>query len=222
TTQPGGPTAAARGTTNGTSTQGQTTTPSTSSVNATSTDLLSDTGGIHVNVMWSPTPIQVNAESSAKFNFTDAFSGGALNADVLYDLSVLDSNGNQVFEKKGLTGKGSQDTQAIKFPSAGTYQLVLTITGLQFQPDQESGTSPPVDRTRNGIARGTVVVSGQTNGTAPVPASASASTQSNDTLTEQEPEPEPQQNQTAPTPTPEQNPFEQLGEAIANMFGGGS
>jgi hypothetical protein len=251
TTQPGGPTAAARGTTNGTSTQGQTTTPSTSSVNATSTDLLSDTGGIHVNVMWSPTPIQVNAESSAKFNFTDAFSGGALNADVLYDLSVLDSNGNQVFEKKGLTGKGSQDTQAIKFPSAGTYQLVLTITGLQFQPDQESGTSPPIDRTRNGIARGTVVVSGQTNGTAPVPASASASTQANDTLTEQEPEPEPepqqnqtaaaptqaqsnnslteqepepepQQNQTAPTPTPEQNPFEQLGEAIANMFGGGS
>jgi hypothetical protein len=201
--------------------------------------------------MWSPTPIQVNAESSAKFNFTDAFSGGALNADVLYDLSVLDSNGNQVFEKKGLTGKGSQDTQAIKFPSAGTYQLVLTITGLQFQPDQESGTSPPIDRTRNGIARGTVVVSGQTNGTAPVPASASASTQANDTLTEQEPEPEPepqqnqtaaaptqaqsnnslteqepepepQQNQTAPTPTPEQNPFEQLGEAIANMFGGGS
>ena len=79
---------------------------------------------------------------------------------------VLDSNGTQIFEKKGLIAKDSQDTQSIKFPAAGTYQLVLTITGLQSQPDQESETPPPVDRTRNGIARGTVVVSGQTNETA--------------------------------------------------------
>jgi hypothetical protein len=108
--------------------------------------------------MWSPTPIRMDTESSAKFNFTDAFSGGALNADVLYDLSVLDSNGTQVFEKKGLTAKNSQDTQAIKFPAAGTYQLVLIITGLQSPAEQQSETPPPIDRTRNGIARGTVVV----------------------------------------------------------------
>jgi hypothetical protein len=40
--------------------------------------------------------------TSAKFNFTDAFSGGDLNANVMYDISVLDSSGKQVFEKKGL------------------------------------------------------------------------------------------------------------------------
>ncbi|MFY9967425.1 MAG: hypothetical protein WAK50_16955 [Nitrososphaeraceae archaeon] len=157
TTQPGAPTATGNGTTNDT-TQGQAAAPSISSAIATSTDLLSDTGGIHANVMWSPTPIRMDTESSAKFNFTDAFSGGALNADVLYDLSVLDSNGTQVFEKKGLTAKNSQDTQAIKFPAAGTYQLVLIITGLQSPAEQQSETPPPIDRTRNGIARGTVVV----------------------------------------------------------------
>ena len=81
----------------------------------------------------------------------------------MYDLSVLDSNGTKVFEKKGLTAKDSQDTQTVKFPAAGSYQLVLTITGIQTPSDQKSETPPPIDRTRNGIARGTVVVSGQTN-----------------------------------------------------------
>ena len=241
TTQPGAPPAVVSSTVNGTTTQGQAAAaPSTSSASATSTDLLSDTGGIHANVKWFPTPIRMNIEASAKFNFTDAFSGGALNADVLYDLSVLDSNGTKVFEKKGLTAKDSQDTQAVKFPAAGSYQLVLTITGIQTQPDQKSETPPPVDRTRNGIARGTVVVSGQTNETAPTQtnnslteqqpqpqaqqnhtAAAPAPTQTNNSLTEQQPQPQAQQNQTAAAPAPEQNPFEQLGQAISNMFGGG-
>ena len=211
TTQPGAPPVVVSSTVNGTTTQGRPAAPPTSSASATSTDLLSDTGGIHANVAWSPAPIRMNTEASAKFNFTDAFSGGVLNADVLYDLSVLDSNGTKVFEKKGLTAKDSQDTQAVKFPAAGSYQLVLTITGIQTQPDQKSETPPPVDRTRNGIARGTVVVSGQTNETAPALA--------NNSLTEQQPQP--QQNQTAAAPAPEQNPFEQLGQAISNMFGGG-
>jgi hypothetical protein len=237
TKQPGAPTAAGDGTTNGTA-QDQAEVPSTPSANATSTDLLSDTGGIHANVMWLPTPIRMGAESTAKFNFTDAFSGGALNADVFYDLSVLDSKGTQVFEKKGLTAKNSQDTQTIKFPTAGTYQLVLTITGLQTPADEKTETPPPIDRTRNGIARGTVIVSGLTTYTA-----ALAPEQSNNSLTEQQqqlqqnqtaaPAPEQsnnslieqqqqlQQNQTA-APAPEQNPFEQLGQAISNIFGGGN
>ena len=216
TEQPGIQTEITNGTTNGTGTQGQSAAASTTSANATSTDLLSDTGGIHVNVLWSPTPIQLNTETTAMFNFTDAFSGGDLNADVFYDLSVLDSNGSQVFEKKGLTANDSQGRQAIRFPAAGTYQLALTITGLQSQPDRESGEPPPVDRTRNGIARGTVVVSGQTNETS----TASPSTpqpvpqQFNSNLTEEDTGTETPQNQTplAPAPEPEQtndNPTEQ-------------
>ncbi|MGH9983123.1 MAG: hypothetical protein ACRD8W_04110 [Nitrososphaeraceae archaeon] len=263
TTQPGAPGIS----TNGTTTQGQpgpAAAGTSSSVNATSTDLLSDTGGIHVNVMWSPSPVRANTESSAKFNFTDAFSGGALNADVLYDISALDSNGEQVFEKKGLTAMNSQDTQSIRFPADGTYQLVLSITGLQAQPDQESGTPPPVDRTRNGIARGSVVVLEQPGQATTTTAGAPSPAQSNVNLTEQQqqnqttampseqlnnsltaqPEPpsaqQPQQqpqseeNQTVAesqsesepsnggqTEQEQQNPFEQLGQAISNIFGGG-
>jgi hypothetical protein len=188
TTQPGAPTVV------GTASPGQAATAApTSSVNATSTDLLSDTGGIHVNVDWSPTPIPMNAESSAKFNFTDAFSGGDLNADVLYDLSALDSNGAQVFEKTGLTAKNSQDTQAIKFPAAGIYQIVLTIKGIQQTPADQKSETPPIDNTRNGIARGTVVVSGQTDQTAAAP----PAPPSNNSLTEQQPQ---EQNQTAAAP----------------------
>jgi len=188
TTQPGAPTVV------GTASPGQAATAApTSSVNATSTDLLSDTGGIHVNVDWSPTPIPMNAESSAKFNFTDAFSGGDLNADVLYDLSALDSNGAQAFEKTGLTAKNSQDTQAIKFPAAGIYQIVLTIKGIQQTPADQKSETPPIDNTRNGIARGTVVVSGQTDQTAAAP----PAPPSNNSLTEQQPQ---EQNQTAAAP----------------------
>ena len=59
----------------------------------------------------------------------------------MYDLSVLDSNGKQVFEKKGLTAKDSQDTQDIKFPACRSYQLVLTIKGQQPPTDQKSEDS---------------------------------------------------------------------------------
>jgi hypothetical protein len=212
---------------------------STTSANTTSTDLLSDTGGIHVNVQWPPAPISMN--TSAKFNFTDAFSGGDLNANVMYDISVLDSNGEQVFDKKGMTAKDSEDTQNIKFPAAGTYQLVLAIKGIQQTPNDQKSEAPPVDNTRNGIARGTVVVSGQANNgdqTASVPSAPEqpvTTQQSNNSQVTEQPQ---QENQTASVPSaPEpptttqqsnnssveqeqKNPFEQLGQAISNIFGG--
>ncbi len=131
---------------------------SSASANVTSTDLLSDTGGIHASVLWSPAPLRMNTESSAKINFTDAFSGGPLNADVMYDLSVLDSNGTEVLKKDGLIAKNSQDTQTVSFPAAGKYQLELSITGLQKPVGKQQESTPVIDRTRNGIARGTIVV----------------------------------------------------------------
>ena len=241
TTPPGSPAAVEGGTTSGATSESKATRTSTTSVNVTSTDLLSDTGGIHVNVQWPPAPISMN--TSAKFNFTDAFSGGDLNANVMYDISVLDSNGKQVFEKKGLTAKDSQDTQNIKFPAAGTYQLVLAIKGIQQTPNDQKSEAPPVDNTRNGIARGTVVVSGQaysgdqTVSVPSAPEQPAATQQSNNSQVAEQPQ---QGNQTVSVPSaPEQpattqqsnnssaepqqeqkNPFEQLGQAISNIFGG--
>ena len=76
TTPPENPAAIEGGTTSGATSESKATRTSTTSVNASSTDLLSDTGGIHVNVQWPPAPISMN--TFAKFNFTDVFSGGDL------------------------------------------------------------------------------------------------------------------------------------------------
>jgi hypothetical protein len=166
------------------------------SVDAISTDLLSDTGGIHAAVEWSPLPILPNTESTAKFNFTDAFSGGSLNADVMYDLSVLDSDGAVVHENDGLIARNSQDTQTVTFPAAGTYQLALEVTGLQPLTEQQS-ESPLIDRTRNGIARGTVIVSAETDQTSQ--------------------EQTPPQSQAVPSPVPVQPTTNDTNENLGNI-----
>ncbi|MGH9983848.1 MAG: hypothetical protein ACRD8W_07825 [Nitrososphaeraceae archaeon] len=117
-----------------------------------STDLISDTGGIHAFVSWSPDPLIPNTNSTVRINFTDAFSGGSLNADVMYDLIILDDNGTQVAKEEALLAKNATDTQIISFPAEGRYQIELHINGLK-----QLGQDIP-DLTRNGVARGYVVV----------------------------------------------------------------
>ncbi|MGH9983035.1 MAG: hypothetical protein ACRD8W_03665 [Nitrososphaeraceae archaeon] len=117
-----------------------------------SSDLISDTGGIHAFVSWSPQPLVPNSNSTVRINFTDAFSGGPLNADVMYDLSILDNNGTIVIEKEGLLAEDSIDSQILTFPMEGQYQMELHINGLRMA-DQDTP-----DLTRNGIARGYVIV----------------------------------------------------------------
>jgi hypothetical protein len=118
-----------------------------------SSDLISDTGGIHAFVSWSPEPILPNTNSTVRINFTDAFSGGPLNADVMYDLLIIDNNGTLITEKKGLLAEGSTDSQILSFPMEGQYQMELHINGL-ITSDQNTP-----DLTRNGVARGSVIVS---------------------------------------------------------------
>jgi hypothetical protein len=50
---------------------------------STSSDLTTDTGGIHASVSWQPEQLAANTQSTVNINFSDAFSGEALNADVL-------------------------------------------------------------------------------------------------------------------------------------------
>lgn len=123
-----------------------------------STDLLSDTGGTQASILWYPSPINVGTESSANISFTDMFSGGSLNADVMYDLSILNNNDTEVVKKERLIAKNSQDTQSLLFPAPGEYQITLDIDGLQIPAGQQQNDASPIDRTRNGIARGSVLV----------------------------------------------------------------
>jgi hypothetical protein len=120
----------------------------------TSSDLTTDTGGIHAAVSWEPRQLTAGTESTVKINFSDAFSGEALNADVLYDLVILNSNGTQVFQRQNITAINASDSQTVTFPSEEIYQIELNVKGLV--PSNEASAAP--DTTRSGIARGFVVV----------------------------------------------------------------
>ncbi len=127
-------------------------TPSSDVEEATTTEMSTDTGGINVALQWNPDPLNADSESTVEVAFSDAFSGEPLNdVDVIYDLRILDMNGTLVFSEQDLTAAGGTATQTIDFPRNENYRIEIQVKGLQ-----EDGL--PVDRTRNGIARGLVVV----------------------------------------------------------------
>lgn len=71
------------------------------------------TGGIHASVSWEPKQLAADTESTININFSDAFSGEALTANVLYDFAILNSNGIQIYQKQNLTATSTgQYTEA--------------------------------------------------------------------------------------------------------------
>ena len=119
---------------------------------STSSDLTTDTGGIHAAVSWEPRQLRAGVESTVYINFSDAFSGEALNASVVYDMSILDANGTVVLKAENLTAVNSTDSQIITFPADKIFQIEVNVKGVLRGAD----ASP--DTTRSGIARGYVVV----------------------------------------------------------------
>jgi hypothetical protein len=119
---------------------------------ATSSDLITNTGGIHAAVSWSPNPIMPKTQSTVKISFYDPVTSNPLsNNDIKYDILILDKNGHVVITKQSLLAKNATDTQTVTFPAKDIYQVQLQINGLL-----KAGQTP--DLTRNGIARGYVVV----------------------------------------------------------------
>ena len=117
----------------------------------TTGEMVTDTGGVGVAVEWTPSQLNADKESTVKLHFSDAFSGGSLNADVLYSLNIIDKNAKQIYSKDNLIAKGGVDTQTIDFPSNDKYTIQVTVKGIT--KDEQ-----PVDKTRSGVARGIVVV----------------------------------------------------------------
>jgi hypothetical protein len=119
---------------------------------ATSADLVTNTGGIHAAVSWSPNPLMPKTQSTVKIAFYDPVTSTPLSSrNINYDMVILDKNGHPVITKQNLDAKNAADTQIITFPSNGIYQIQLQVKGLL-----NAGQTP--DLTRNGIARGYVVV----------------------------------------------------------------
>jgi hypothetical protein len=125
--------------------------PSTEANMQTSGEMSTDTGGINVAAQWTPSQLNADTQSTLKLDFSDAFSGGRLDADVIYDLRILDSEGNEVYSQSDLTAKDGTSTQTIDFPSNENYRIEIVVKGLVRD-------GQPIDTTRNGIARGIVVV----------------------------------------------------------------
>ena len=116
---------------------------------------------------WQPSQLASNSQSKLSINFSDgqnvAGSTGdtQLNADVRYDLTVLDKNGTKVAEKNNLLAVNGTDVQAISFPADDTYEIVVNITGINRQGET-------LDESRNGIATGIVVVPEYPSGFTPI------------------------------------------------------
>jgi hypothetical protein len=119
---------------------------------STSSDLTTDTGGIHASVSWEPTQLKVGKQSTVHINFSDAFSGEPLLANVAYDMAILDSNGTHVFKMDNLTAVNATDSREVSFPADAIYQIEVNVKGII----RDNQSSP--DTTRSGVARGYVVV----------------------------------------------------------------
>ena len=82
---------------------------------STSSDLVTDTGGIHAIVSWTPPMLAANKESNITIVFSDAFTGTYLNANVKYDLIILDQNGKEVVKKENIIAKNATDSETVPF-----------------------------------------------------------------------------------------------------------
>jgi hypothetical protein len=125
--------------------------PSTGQNMQTTGEILTDTGNINVALDWSPDQLNANTESTLTLGFLDGFSGNRIADNVNYNILVLDNNGSQVYGQTGLVAEGGTDTQTIDFPSNENYHMEIQVTGI-------ARDGQAIDQTRNGIARGTVVV----------------------------------------------------------------
>jgi hypothetical protein len=119
---------------------------------ATSSDLVTNTGGIHAAVSWSPNPLKPKTQSTVNVSFYDPVTSNPLSTnDIKYDMLILDKNSHPMITKQNLVARNATDTQIVTFPSNDIYQIQLEIKELL-----KAGQTP--DLTRNGIARGYVVV----------------------------------------------------------------
>jgi len=125
--------------------------PATGDNAQTTGELLTDSGNVNILVEWTPSQLSAGTDSTLTLVFSDGFSGQRIAGDVSYNLRIFDLNHTQVYAQTDLVAKGGTGTQTIDFPSNENYRIELEITGI-MQDGQ------PVDRTRNGIARGIVIV----------------------------------------------------------------
>jgi hypothetical protein len=117
-----------------------------------STDIITDTGGIRVTLSWTPNPPVSASEATLTLKFNDALSDSSLKAEVNYDLSIRSSDGKEIIRKDNLVALNGTSTQKLTFPVSDQYQIEVHVKSLKYAGQTSSDTG------RNGIARGFVVI----------------------------------------------------------------
>ena len=125
--------------------------PATGQAAQTTGEIVTETGNVMVLLEWAPDQLTANTQSTLTLSFYDAFSGQRIGDNVNYNLRILDNNGSQVYAQTGLVAAGGTGTQTVDFPANENYRMEIEVTGIA-----RDGQS--LDQTRNGIARGVVVV----------------------------------------------------------------
>jgi hypothetical protein len=124
--------------------------PASDDGDQTSGEIATDTGGIHVKLNWEPSQMSAGEEETLNLEFVDAFSGDKVDSDVTYDLRIIDGEGGEMLALTDQVAEGGTDSQQITFPADENYRIEVEVKAIA------AGQTP--DLTRNGIARGIVVV----------------------------------------------------------------
>lgn len=117
----------------------------------TTGEMVTESGGMNVAVRWTPAQLSANTESTLNLDFSEGTSGNKIDADVIYDLRIFDTSSNEVYTGSNQTALDGTHSQTINFPNNENYRIEVEVKGL-IRDGQA------IDETRNGIARGTVVV----------------------------------------------------------------
>jgi hypothetical protein len=105
--------------------------PAKEKIVETTPEIVSDRGGILTRFEW-PSEVLSNQDNALKLTFSDALADSAIKGDIKYDLTFYDQKGNQIIKKENLIAANASDSQMIKFPSKGIYQIELNIKGITF------------------------------------------------------------------------------------------
>jgi hypothetical protein len=117
---------------------------------STSTDIFTDFGGWQIKLGWSPQTLSAGTANNVSLAFFDQLTGQPVGSDVKYDLKLLDASGGIIISKPNLVAKGGTDLQQLNLPSNGIYTIKVSVTSFL--------NSDVVDTSRNGVARGNVVI----------------------------------------------------------------
>ncbi len=116
----------------------------------TSSSLLTDFGGWHIQLGWNPSSLTANSQNNLKLTFLDAFTEQKVAGDVNYDIQLQDTTGSTLWSKTGAIAKAGTDTQSINLPGNGIYSIVVKMNSVI--------TNGLPDTTRTGLGRGNVVI----------------------------------------------------------------